>query len=108
MGKVDGAMQEKIFKTLQVDHKRLDKPDVLFAWAAEQGLDRAKFESTYNSFGVATQLRKAVQMQDAYKVEGTPALGIGGRFYTDGSMAGGFEGMVKLANQLIEQVRKSA
>jgi thiol:disulfide interchange protein DsbA len=39
---------------------------------------------------VATQLRKAVQMH-AYKVEGTPALGIGGRFYTDGSMAGGFE-----------------
>jgi thiol:disulfide interchange protein DsbA len=62
---------------------------------------------TYNSFGVATQLRKAVQMQDAYKVEGTPALGMAGAS-TDGSMAGGFERMVKLANQLIEQVRKSA
>lgn len=107
MGKVDGAMQEKVFKAIQTDRKRLDQPDVLFPWVAEQGLDRAKFESTYNSFGVATQLRKAVQLQDAYKVEGTPALGIAGRYYTDAGMANGFEPMIKLANQLIEQVRKS-
>ena len=47
-----------------------------------------------------------MQLQDAYKVEGTPALGIAGRYYTDGSMGGGFEPMLKIANQLIEQVRK--
>jgi thiol:disulfide interchange protein DsbA len=33
-------------------------------------------------------LRRAVQLQDAYKVEGVPALGIAGRYYTDGSLAG--------------------
>lgn len=108
MGKVDAAMQDKVFKALQTDRINLTKPEVLFPWAAKQGLDQAKFESTYNSFGVATQLRKAVQLQDAYKVEGTPALGIAGRYYTDGSMANGFESMIKLANQLIEQVRKGA
>ena len=108
MGKVDAAMQDKVFKALQTDRINLTKPEVLFPWAAKQGLDQAKFESTYNSFGVATQLRKAVQLQDAYKVEGTPALGIAGRYYTDGSMANGFEPMIKLANQLIEQVRKGA
>jgi len=106
MGLADQPVHMKVFQALQAERKRLDKPDVLFAWAAEQGLDRAKFESTYNSFGVATQLRKAVQMQDAYKVEGTPALGIAGRYYTDGSMAGGFERMIQIANNLIAQERK--
>ena len=106
MGKEDGAMQEKVFKALQTERINLTKPEVLFPWVAKQGLDQAKFESIYNSFGVATQLRKAVQLQDAYKVEGTPALGIAGRYYTDGSMGGGFEPMIKIANQLIEQVRK--
>lgn len=106
MGAATDDMQNKVFKALQDDRTRLDKPDVLFPWIAKQGLDQAKFEAAYKSFGVATQIRKAVQLQDAYKVEGTPALGIAGRYYTDGSMGGGFEPMLKIANQLIEQVRK--
>ena len=106
MGAVTDEMQNKVFKALQDDRIRLDKPDVLFPWIAKQGLDQAKFEAAYKGFGVATQIRKAMQLQDAYKVEGTPALGIAGRYYTDGSMGGGFEPMLKIANQLIEQVRK--
>lgn len=39
-------------------------------------------------------------------MEGTPAVGIAGRYYTDGSMAGGFERMIQITNQLIEQERK--
>jgi thiol:disulfide interchange protein DsbA len=69
-------------------------------------VDRAKFEEAYKSFGVASKLRRAVQLQDAYGVEGTPALGIGGRYYTDGSMAGGFDRMIKITNDLIAQERK--
>jgi thiol:disulfide interchange protein DsbA len=105
VGKVD-QLHTKVFSTLQVDHKRLDKPDVLFAWVAEQGVDRAKFEAAYNSFGVATRMRRAVQLQEAYQVEGTPALGIAGLYYTDGSMARGFDRMLKLTDELIAQQRK--
>lgn len=105
LGKVD-ALQGKVFDALQVEHKRLDKPEVLFPWIAEQGVDRAKFEEAYKSFGVASKLRRAVQLQDAYGVEGTPALGIAGRYYTDGSMASGFDRMIKITNDLIAQVRK--
>lgn len=100
------ALHAKVFEGLQTERKRLDKPEVLFPWVAEQGGDHAKFEAAYKSFGVATQLRRAVELQEAYKVEGTPALGIGGRYYTDGSMAGGFERMVQIANTLIAQERK--
>nr|WP_257646053.1 thiol:disulfide interchange protein DsbA/DsbL [Ottowia beijingensis] len=105
MGEVD-KVHAKVFEALQTQRKRIDKPEVLFPWIAEQGLDRAKFEAAYKSFGVATKVRRAVQLQDAYKVEGTPALGVAGRYYTDGSMAGGFERMIQLANNLIAQERK--
>ncbi|VUZ28134.1 Thiol:disulfide interchange protein DsbA [uncultured Comamonas sp.] len=100
------ALHAKVFKAFQEQKKRLDQPDVLFPWVAEQGLDRAKFEAAYQSFSVATQIRQAVQLQDQYQVEGTPAIGIAGRYYTDGSMAGGFEQMVQITNRLIEQERK--
>jgi thiol:disulfide interchange protein DsbA len=105
MGKVD-ALQGKVFEAFQAEHKRLDKPDELFAWIATQGVDRAKFEQVYKSFDVARRLLRAKQLQEAYAVEGTPALGIAGRFYTDGTMSGGFDNMIKIANNLIEQVRK--
>jgi len=105
LGKVD-ALQARIYTALQTENKRLDKPEVLLPWIAGQGVDRAKFEEAYNSFGVATKVRRAMLLQEAYAVEGTPALGIAGRFYTDGAMAQGFDGMIKLADQLIAQVRK--
>ena len=101
VGEVD-KLHAKVFEAFQKDRKRLDKPDVLFPWVAEQGIDRAKFEQAYKSFGVASKVRRAVQLQEAYKVEGTPALGIAGRYYTDGSMAGGFERMLQVTNQLIK------
>ena len=101
VGEVD-KLHAKVFEAFQKDRKRLDKPDVLFPWVAEQGIDRAKFEQAYKSFGVASKVRRAVQLQEAYKVEGTPALGIAGRYYTDGSMAGGFERMLQITNQLIK------
>lgn len=100
------ALHAKVFKAFQEQRKRLDQPDVLFAWVAEQGLERAKFEAAYQSFSVATQIRQAVQLQDQYQLEGTPAIGVAGRYYTDGSMAGGFEQMVQITNRLIEQERK--
>ena len=100
------ALNGKVFKAFQDEKKRLDQPEVLFPWVAEQGVDRAKFEAAYQSFSVATQVRLAIQLQDQYQVEGTPAVGIAGRYYTDGSMAGGFERMIQITNQLIEQERK--
>lgn len=105
LGQVD-ALHAKVFDALQAQRKRLNQLDVLFPWIAEQGVDRAKFEEAYKSFGVATKLRRAVQLQEAYQVEGTPALGVAGRYYTDGSMAGGFQRMIQLTNGLIEQERK--
>ena len=100
------AVHPKVFKAFQDEKKRLDNPEVLFPWIAAQGLDRAKFEAAYNSFSVATQVHRAIQLQNEYQVEATPAMGIAGRYYTDGSMAGGFERMIQITNQLIEQERK--
>jgi thiol:disulfide interchange protein DsbA len=105
IGQLD-AVHGKVFGALQTQRKRLDKSDVLFDWIAEQGVDRAKFEQAYKSFGVASKLRRALQLQEAYAVEGTPALGIAGRYYTDGSMAGGFSQMLKITDDLIAQTRK--
>jgi len=104
MGKLD-ELHDKVFAAVQSQGLRLDQPQVLLPWVAQQGLDRAKFEQVYNSFGVATLVRRAVELQNAYGVAGTPALTIGGRYYTDGGMAR-FERMLAITDMLVERERQ--
>ena len=96
-------VHDQVFHALQEEHVRLDQPDVLFAWMAAHGVDGDRFEAAYNSFGVATRARHATMLQEAWGVEGTPALGIAGRYYTDGSMARGFDRMLKITDELVER-----
>ncbi len=66
----------------------------------------AKFKEVYNSFTVSNQLRKAAQLQDAYGVEGVPAMGVAGRFYTDGTMAGSMQNVLQVVEYLAGVARK--
>ncbi|MBS0467928.1 MAG: thiol:disulfide interchange protein DsbA/DsbL, partial [Proteobacteria bacterium] len=61
----------------------------------------------YNSFGVANQVRKATQLQQSYDVEGVPSMGVAGRFYVDGTMAGSMENVLRVVDQLVAQVSKA-
>ena len=106
MGKVD-ELHGKVFRAIHVDKQPLDKEGAILDWVAKNGVDKAKFQEIYNSFSMSTKARKASQLQDAYKVEGVPALGIAGRWYTDGTMAGNMPRAVQVAEFLIAQARKS-
>lgn len=101
MGQVE-ALHEKVFRAIHVDKQRLTTPETITNWVEKQGVDRAKFTEFYNSFAVAGKARRATQLQDAYQVEGTPALGVAGRFYVPGQGAR----TLAVANALIAEVRK--
>jgi len=106
MGKVD-ALHDKVFQAIHVNHEPMNREELILAWAGKQGLDQAKFKELYNSFSVATKARRATQLQDQYKVQGVPALGIAGRFYTDGDLTGNMERALQVADSLIADARKS-
>ncbi len=96
----------KVFQAIHVEKQQLARDDAILAWAEKQGLARAAFTEAYNSFGVATKARRAAQLQDAYKVSGVPALGVAGRYYTDGGMAGNMDRALQVAEFLIAEARK--
>ncbi|TFZ01741.1 thiol:disulfide interchange protein DsbA/DsbL [Ramlibacter humi] len=106
LGKVD-QMQLKVFNAIHVDKQPTAKEPEILAWAEKNGFDKAKFQEIYNSFAVSTKARKATQLQDAFKVEGVPALGIAGRWYTDGTMAGSMPKALQVTDYLIAEARKS-
>jgi protein dithiol oxidoreductase (disulfide-forming) len=56
---------------------------------------------------VSSKARRASQLQDAFKVQGVPALGIAGRYYTDGTLAGTMDRALQITDYLIAEARKS-
>lgn len=107
MGKVE-EVHAKVFAAIHVQKMLLNTQDSIADWVAKQGIDRAKFLEIYNSFAVATKTRKAVQLQDGYKIDGVPSLGIAGRYYTDGTMAGTMERALQVVEFLFTEARAKA
>lgn len=106
MGKVDD-LHRRVFQAIHVDKQPTAKEDQILAWAEKNGLDKARFKEIYNSFSVQTKARKASQLQEAFQVEGVPALGVAGRWYTDGSMAGNMGRALQVTEYLVAEARKS-
>ena len=100
------AMHGKLFHAIHTERQQLNTAQALAAWANKNGLAEKKFLDTFNSFGVATKARRATQLQDAFKVQGVPALGIAGRFYTDGGLAQTMDRALQVADYLIGEVRR--
>ena len=56
---------------------------------------------------MSTKARKATQLMQAFKVEGVPALGIAGRYYTDGSLAQNMDRALQVTDYLVAELRKT-
>lgn len=98
-------LHSKIFTAIHGEKLQLNKSDAIADWVAKQGVDKGKFLEQYNSFTVSTKATRATQLQNTYKVEGVPALGIAGRFYTDGTLAKNMDRGLLIADFLVSIVR---
>jgi protein dithiol oxidoreductase (disulfide-forming) len=106
LGKLD-ELHTKVYHTIHAERNPINKEDLILDWAAKQGLDKAKVKELYNSFSVSSKARRASQLQDAFKVQGVPALGIAGRYYTDGTLAGTMDRALQITDYLIAEARKT-
>ncbi len=104
MGLLD-KLHSKVYGAIHVEKQNLSKADEIADWVAKQGVDKAKFMTQYNSFSVVTKVSRATQLQNAYQIEGVPTLGVAGRFWTDGAMAGSMERALQVVEFLVMQVR---
>ncbi len=98
-------LHAKVFAAIHVEKLKLDKGEAIVEWIAKQGVDKAKFLEQYNSFAVVTKANKSTQLQNAYKVEGVPSLGVAGRYYTDGTLAKSMERALQVVDSLVADIR---
>ena len=105
LGKVE-ELHSKVFNAIHVERQLLNTAELVSAWAEKQGINKAKFTEAYNSFPVATKTRKASLLQESYKVDGVPSLGVAGKYYTSGTVAQTMERALVVTDYLIGLARK--
>lgn len=106
MGLID-KLHAKVFSAIHRERSLpiRSKGEAIAEWVSRQGVDKAKFVEQYNSFTVAAKASRATQLQNAYKLEGVPALGVAGRFLTDGPMAGNMDRALLVVESLVADLR---
>ena len=100
------AMHRKVFYGIHNERQRLDQPAEISAFMTKNGVDASKFMEAYGSFGTQAKLRQANQLVDGYKIDGVPAIGIQGRFFTSGTLAGDNPRSLAVADFLVQRLRK--
>jgi thiol:disulfide interchange protein DsbA len=100
------TMHRRVFAAIHVQNRRLNTEADMVAFVTANGIDGAKFSEAFRSFSVNTKAARARQLSDAYKIDGVPALGIQGRYFTAASLAGSHERALAVADYLIDRVRK--
>ena len=104
MGLLD-KLHAKVFAAIHGEKQNLTKADAIVDWVVKQGVDKAKFQEQFNSFSVATKATRGTQLQNAYRVEGVPSLGVAGRFYTDSTLTKNMDRALQVVEFLAAQVR---
>jgi thiol:disulfide interchange protein DsbA len=94
-------LHRPFFDAIHQDRLRTDDPKALAQWLQKQGVDAQKFSDVMKSFSVHSKTQRAKLMTAGYKIDGTPAIAVDGRYTVSAG-----EGMLETVSQLIDQARK--
>lgn len=105
MGQIE-RIDDLIYKGIHEQQIGLYDQDSISAFVAKNGVDKASFESAYNSFSVASKVNRAKQMilPNAYNIQGTPTLIVDGRYVITGLQPAD---TIRALDEVIAMARKS-
>jgi thiol:disulfide interchange protein DsbA len=105
--KVLDKVHMPIFEAIHVKRQAVRTEQDVAAIFAAQGVEEDRFSKIYNSFGMTSMVNQAKARTAGYRVQGTPEVIVNGKYRVSGRLAGGFSGMLKVADFLIEKERSS-
>ncbi len=86
---------------------RVGNEAAITEWAGKHGVDAKKFTAAYHSFSVESQLKRAAQLTQSYKIDGVPSLAVNGKYVVNTDNIRSFEQLLSVADFLVEQERKT-
>jgi thiol:disulfide interchange protein DsbA len=101
-------LHRPFFDAIHRDRLSTRDPAALSQWLATNGVDTKKYQEALKSFGVQSKVRRAAQISAAYRIDGTPALAVHGRYTVSAEQGRTQSGMLAIADSLIALARKGA
>ena len=103
---IEEKLRNDLFAAIHTERSLSPNDERAFpAWVAKKGVDAAKFMATMESFGVKTKSNQARGLADAYKIDGVPALGIAGQYFTNVGLNGSEKNALATVDFLVNKVR---
>jgi len=101
LGVID-KIHKPFFDAIHLKKQRMSTAAEVKKFFIQHGVSEKDFDGVFNSFGVDAKVRRAKELSRQYGIGGVPALVVNGKYVTDGPMAGGRKGMIKVLNHLIK------
>jgi thiol:disulfide interchange protein DsbA len=111
LGKLD-QLHSEVFKEIHVNGDLLVSPDgtndaeserMQVVFVKKFGIPEDSFRTAYQSFAVDTDLQKADQLVQRYRIDGVPTFVVNGKFVADVRTAGSPENLLSLIGDLAAQ-----
>ena len=93
-------LHDEVFREINVKGNRLDTPEKIEAFFVAHGVSKGEFQKAFSSFAVESKVLHAEDLNKRYKITGTPAIVVNGKYITDVGMAGGEDQLFQVVNQL--------
>lgn len=95
-------LEGPLFEAIHRERQPLMDEKTITDWAVKQGVDRTKFSTAWNSFGVNTRMSQNERQMVGYEVSGVPMIVVDGRYIVRGNS---YEEMLANAGELVNKVR---
>jgi protein dithiol oxidoreductase (disulfide-forming) len=95
-------LEGPLFEAIHRERQQLMDEKSITEWVAKQGVDRAKFSTAWNSFGVNTRMSQNERQMVGYEVSGVPMIVVDGRYTVLGNS---YEQMLENTGALVAKIR---
>ena len=97
-----------LFDAIHKDGLKITDEKALAEWLGKKGVDAAKFGAAYRSFAVESKLKRALQLTQAYQIDGVPSLTVRGKYVVSTGKHGNSGTMLSTVEFLVAKAHADA
>ncbi len=102
---VDEGVHAAFFREIHINRNGLDSQPALAEFFASHGVDADDFNAAFESFAVNTRMNRADELARRYRISSVPTVVVNGKYTTDAGMAGSYEELMELIDELVAMER---
>ena len=102
---VSDELHTAFFREIHINRNGLDSQDALADFFASHGVEREDFNAAFESFAVNNFMNRADDLSRRYRIGSVPTVVVNGKYTSDAGMAGSYEDLMELIDELIAMER---